>query len=298
MIRILPLSSLLCFRPHTQQDAVGAEAMGLQVVDTVGTDAENNTGDAYADVDAVPAKRRRISSSERLAVRFFKELEALLGCLTPETLRLLRPTEVAVFLGSNPLRPKEIFSFALHDDFSDSYHPHDPTANETQKVIGNAARRVIRECLPAVASCAPPTSSSMKVFIMVKVPSGSLSGGTKTNGGEIPQPPPGFIPKRGFVPSLRQTKVKVDFNVVVKRDNGGVGGSAQLCGDCGGGSGKNDAGVNRLRGGGKIQESGDGQGEDAGATREREADLESRVVIESIWYQCSASVKGLKGAWT
>lgn len=265
--------------------------MGLPVVDGVGTDAENDSGHARVDVDAAPAKRRRISSSERLAVRFFKELEALLGCLTPDVLRALRPAEVAIFLGSNPLRPKEIFSFTLHDEFAASYHPHDdPTTvkdDAQRKIIGNAARRVIRECLPAVAACPPPASSSLKVFLMMRVPSRGGGGGGKKGGGAevvIPEPPPGFIPKRGFVPLLRQTKVRVDYNVVVKRDRGSGGGGSD-----GSGSGSNT----RVQGGGKVESEYVDGGRIEGAG---ESDEVSCIAKESVWYQCSASVKGLKGA--
>ena len=109
-----------------------------------GTDANGATGTgesgeaaatvaATATAAAPPAittttKRKRMSSSERLAVRFFKDLDVLLGSLTPDVLRALRPTEVAIFLGSTPLRPKEVFTFALDDAFSSSYHTHDFTA--------------------------------------------------------------------------------------------------------------------------------------------------------------------------
>ena len=45
----------------------------------------------------------------------FKDLEALLGGLTPELLRSVKPTTVSLFLGTSPLRPKEIFTFVLSD---------------------------------------------------------------------------------------------------------------------------------------------------------------------------------------
>ena len=83
---------------------------------------------ATATATTTTTKRKRMSSSERLAVRFFKDLDALLGSLTPDVLRALCPTEIAIFLGSTPLRPKEVFTFALDDAFSASYHPHDFTA--------------------------------------------------------------------------------------------------------------------------------------------------------------------------
>lgn len=254
----------------SQQDAVGSEVMGLPVAEE--SDASDDIGGAHGEVAAAPMKRRRMSSSERLAVRFFKELEALLGCLTPDLLRALHPTEVAVFLGSTPLRPKEIFSFTLDEAFSASYQPQDSTTDvkHAEKLIGNAARRLIRDCLPSVASC-PPSSAAMKVFLMVKAPAGGAGEGG-SGGAEwgVAEPPVGFLPKRGFVPLLRQTKVKVDFTVLVKRDGGGSG-------DSEGSGGSGDSG-------------------DARATTEEAAADDDPLTRESLWYQCTSSVKGLKGA--
>jgi hypothetical protein len=258
--------------------------MGLPVVEEVGGDRGGDMGEA-----AAPAKRKRMSSSERSAVKFFKELEPLLQCLTPELLRALHPTEVAVFLGSTPLRPKEIFSFAL-DEFAAAYEPH-RAGSSADKVIDNAARRLVRECLPSVSSC-PPASSAMKVFLMVRAPAGGGGGGGGGGGegggggGEVVEPPVGFLPKRGFVPLLRQTKVKVDFAVLVKRD-GGSGGSG------GGGSGGGGSGGS---GGSGSGGSGEGEGGGARAAAEEAVAVNDSVPEESMWYQCTASVKGLKGA--
>ena len=102
------------------------------------------------------------------------------------------------------MRPKEMYTFVL-SDASSSYAPYEP-APVTERMMDNAARRVIRECLPAVAGC-PPAAAPMKVFVLVKVPT------PETGGGEAE----GFLPKRGFAPLLRQTKIAADFVMKVKR---------------------------------------------------------------------------------
>jgi hypothetical protein len=103
-----------------------------------------------------------------------------------------------------------MYTFVL-SDASSCYASYEHTSG-IEKTMDNAARRVIRECLPAVAGC-PPAATPMKVFLLVKVPT------LETVGGETE----GFLPKRGFAPLLRQTKVAVDFVMKVKRADGGVG---------------------------------------------------------------------------
>jgi hypothetical protein len=103
-----------------------------------------------------------------------------------------------------------MYTFVV-SDASSCYASYEHTSG-IEKTMDNAARRVIRECLPAVAGC-PPAATPMKVFLLVKVPT------LETVGGETE----GFLPKRGFAPLLRQTKVAVDFVMKVKRADGGVG---------------------------------------------------------------------------
>ena len=78
-----------------------------------------------------------------------------MGCLTPDLLRRVQPTTVALFLGTSPLRPKEIFSFVLTD--LEGEYPPQGTGAGAEKLVANAARRCIRQCLPVVASSTPPT---------------------------------------------------------------------------------------------------------------------------------------------
>jgi|AntAceMinimDraft_12_1070368.scaffolds.fasta_scaffold119631_1 hypothetical protein len=90
-----------------RQAAVGAEALGLPATEEVGADSRVEVqGADGARAAPAPAARPRATSRERLAVKFFRELDALLGCLTPELLQTLRPTEVALFFGSSSLRPR------------------------------------------------------------------------------------------------------------------------------------------------------------------------------------------------
>ena len=156
------------------------------------------------------SKRKRATSGERRSLKLFKELEAMLARVTAKMLRETRATELAILLGSTPLRPKEMYTFVV-SDASSCYASYEHTSG-IEKTMDNAARRVIRECLPAVAGC-PPAATPMKVFLLVKVPT------LETVGGETE----GFLPKRGFAPLLRQTKVAVDFVMKVKRADGGVG---------------------------------------------------------------------------
>eukprot|EP00740_Mantoniella_antarctica_P001508 CAMPEP_0181360884 /NCGR_PEP_ID=MMETSP1106-20121128/6948_1 /TAXON_ID=81844 /ORGANISM="Mantoniella antarctica, Strain SL-175" /LENGTH=209 /DNA_ID=CAMNT_0023474275 /DNA_START=78 /DNA_END=704 /DNA_ORIENTATION=+ len=153
--------------------AVGAEALGLPATEEVGADSRVEVqGAEGARAAPAPAARPRATSRERLAVKFFRELDALLGCLTPELLQTLRPTEVALFFGSSSLRPREIFSFAL-EQLPAPYATH-CSVPSAERVVANAARRVIRECIPTVASC-PPAASAMTAFLMVKAPCRALS---------------------------------------------------------------------------------------------------------------------------
>ena len=88
---------------------VGPEAMGLP-------SAREATGTlASLGSSPVGAKRKRVTSVERAAVKLFREMDAALGCLTPEMLRAFEPSRVALFLGSTPARPKEMFVFSLAD---------------------------------------------------------------------------------------------------------------------------------------------------------------------------------------
>lgn len=255
------------------QDAVSPELLGLTVDGHV--DAEG------VDRDLAPlAKRKRMSSSERQAVKFFRELETLLGCLTPELLRTLRPTKIALFLGTTPLRPKEIFSFSL-DRIPTSYEPHHPEP-AMEKVVDNAGRRLIRECIPIVASCAP-ASAPLKAFLMIKAKGGE---GEECQG-VIPSAEclKCFLPKRDFVPLVRQTKVDIEFILLVKgagvERNGGSGENGECSGHC--------------------EISGDrGECEKEGELGElpvHGVEADHRLPPEeSLWYQCTASVKGLRGA--
>ena len=99
----------------------------------------------------------------------------------------------------------DVVDVLVLSDASSSYAPYEP-APVTERMMDNAARRVIRECLPAVAGC-PPAAAPMKVFVLVKVPTPETGGGKAE----------GFLPKRGFAPLLRQTKIAADFVMKVKR---------------------------------------------------------------------------------
>ena len=77
---------------------VGPEAMGLP-------SAREATGALTSPVSSpVGVKRKRVTSVERAAVKLFREMDAALGCLTPEMLRAFEPSRVALFLGSTPAR--------------------------------------------------------------------------------------------------------------------------------------------------------------------------------------------------
>ena len=178
------------------EESMGPEALGA--------------GEGQRRADFLPGlKRKRATSGERRFLKLFKELEAMLSRVTPQMLQETRATELALLLGSTPLRPKEMYTFVL-SDASSSYAPYEP-APVTERMMDNAARRVIRECLPAVAGC-PSAAAPMKVFVLVKVPT------PETGGGEAE----GFLPKRGFAPLLRQTKIAADFVMKVKRAEGDV----------------------------------------------------------------------------
>lgn len=189
-------------------DSVGAEGLGLP--------SQPEANSVSPDLN-VGGKRKRVTSRERAATKLFKEVEKLLGCLTPELLRSSRPTEVALFLGSTPNRPKEIFVFSLVRVQKNGYQPWIQSL-DAEKRLGNSGRRLVRECLPAVASA--PIGVTTKAFLMMKA-GVCLNGGTAndgTNDGTDP-PPPGFLPKRGFEPNVKHTKVWCDFCIAPKDDD-------------------------------------------------------------------------------
>ena len=155
----------------------------------------------------VGAKRKRVTSVERAAVKLFREMDAALGCLTPEMLRAFEPSRVALFLGSTPARPKEMFVFSLADvNARGGYARHDRDESpEATRALGNAGRRVVRECLPAVSQCAP-ASAVGKAFVMVRARGEAEDGSTAAC-------PVGFLPKRGLERGGlegKNTKVRVD----------------------------------------------------------------------------------------
>ena len=187
-------------------DTVGADAMGLQ---------EDGQEDGQEDDTVSPGsskvsgKRKRVTSVERAATKLFREIESMVGCLTPELLEAHRPERVALFLGSTPNRPKEMFVFELNSVQRNGYTPWVQTPEAT-RVVGNAGRRLVRECLPAVAQC--PPGATTKAFLMFKAKSTTHDGTTK-------QPSNGFLPKRGFEPNTKHTKVSAEFDVGVKGDD-------------------------------------------------------------------------------
>ena len=81
--------------------------------------------------------------------------------------------------------------------------------------MGNAGRRVVRECLPAVSQCAP-ASAVGKAFVMVRARGEAEDGSTAAC-------PVGFLPKRGLERGGlegKNTKVRVDL-IVTPRPKGG-----------------------------------------------------------------------------
>ena len=141
---------------------VGPEAMGLP-------SAREATGELTSPVSSpVGAKRKRVTSVERAAVKLFREMDAALGCLTPEMLRAFEPSRVALFLGSTPARPKEMFVFSLADvNARGGYARHDRDESpEATRALGNAGRRVVRGAY-AVSQCAP-ASAVGKAFVIAR----------------------------------------------------------------------------------------------------------------------------------
>jgi hypothetical protein len=228
-------------------DSLGPAALGLPADPT-------DTG-VYPPA-APGVKRKRVSSADRAAARLFREIEATLGCLTASTLRRARPDDVILFLGATPLRPKEMFTFDLRA-LAEKYAAAD--APGAARTADNAARRAIRECLPAVSAC-PPAASAMKAFVLLRARRADGAGREDADA----TVPAGFLPKRGFKPSTRQTRVSVSLEVR-ERTPGGVTGGARD-GDVSDGS--RDANA-----------AGDGDGDG-----------------DWLWYQCATTVKGVKGS--
>ena len=195
---------------------VGPEAMGLP-------SAREATGALTSPVSSpVGAKRKRVTSVERAAVKLFREMDAALGCLTPEMLRAFEPSRVALFLGSTPARPKEMFVFSLADvNARGGYARHDREESpETTRALGNAGRRVVRECLPAVSQCAP-ASAVGKAFVMVRARGEAQDGSTAAC-------PVGFLPKRDLERGGlegKNTKVRVDLTVTPRPKGGDESGA-------------------------------------------------------------------------
>lgn len=183
---------------------VGPEAMGLP-------SAREADGALASPVSSpVGAKRKRVTSVERAAVKLFREMDAALGCLTPEMLRAFEPSRVALFLGSTPARPKEMFVFSLAElNAAGGYANQDREESpEARRALGNAGRRVVRECLPAVSRCSP-ASAVGKAFVMVRARGEAEDGSSAAA-------PVGFLPKRGLErggPEGKNTKVRVDLTV-------------------------------------------------------------------------------------
>ena len=227
-------------------------------------------------------KRKRVSSADRAAARLFREIEATLGCLTAATLRRARPDDVILFLGATPLRPKEIFTFdlrALAEKYAANAAADAPGAART---ADNAARRAIRECLPAV-SASPPATSAMKAFVFLRARQAPGEGARADEAGcgnVDATVPAGFLPKRGFKPSTRQTRVSVLLEVRA-RTPGGVTGDA---GDGEVSDGSRDANAaGDGAGDGNREGAGDGDGDE-----DKDGDW--------LWYQCATTVKGVKGS--
>ena len=237
-------------------DSVGPAALGLPADPT----------DPGVHPPASPGvKRKRVSSADRAAARLFREIEATLGCLTASTLRRARPDDVILFLGATPLRPKETFTFdlrALAEKYAADAAADAPGAART---ADNAARRAIRECLPAVSAC-PPATSAMKAFVLLRARHADGAGREDADA----TVPAGFLPKRGFKPSTRQTKVSVSLEVR-ERTPGGVTGGARDGEVSDGSHDANTAGDGN----------GDGDGDGGG---------------DWLWYQCATTVKGVKGS--
>lgn len=190
---------------------VGAEAMGLPSAREATSAVTNPVS------SPVGAKRKRVTSVERAAVKLLREMDEALGCLTPEMLRTFEPSRVALFLGSTPARPKEMFVFSLADvNTRGGYARNDwERGAEATRALGSAGRQVVRECLPAVSQCAP-ASAVGKAFLMVRARGEAEDGSTAAC-------PVGFLPKRDLERGGlegKNTKVRVDLTVTPRPKGG------------------------------------------------------------------------------
>jgi hypothetical protein len=188
---------------------VGPEAMGLP-------SAREADGALASPVSSpVGAKRKRVTSVERAALKLFREMDAALGCLTPEMLRAFEPSRVALFLGSTPARPKEMFVFSLAELYArGGYASQDREESpEARRALGNAGRRVVRECLPAVSRCSP-ASAVGKAFVMVRARGVALArAGAHTATSRV---------RRSTVPNGRITSHRHPHHSVIIRSKDGA----------------------------------------------------------------------------
>jgi hypothetical protein len=240
-------------------DAVGPAALGLasagELRDAAGADAPGARAGR---------KRKRVTSAERAAAKLFRDLDAMLACLTAEALRGAAATEVALLLGATPVRPKEMFVFDLARVVPSLRAPRGPTpaaGADAERTKDAAGRRAIRECLPAVAACAPAAGAT-KAFLLLR------------GAAAVRASPAGFLPKRGFAPVTRRTRVLAEFSMRPKDPLAGPGDA-----DAGG----------RAAGAGDDRPGEDGRGEglDGGGGDDDD---------DRLWYQCATTIKGVRGA--
>ena len=128
----------------------------------------------------------------------------MLAALTPRALEAFDVTEVAVFLGSTPLRPREIHAFKL-ETVRGRYDAPTTRTDGWDKALSNAGRKAVRECLPTLAGL-PACDAVTRAFLMIR-------------GKAMDEPPEGFLPKRGFKPLTRSTKVRAEFDFRRKDDD-------------------------------------------------------------------------------
>ena len=77
------------------EESMGPEALGV--------------GEGQRRADILPGlKRKRATSGERRSLKLFKALEAMLSRITPQMLQETRATELALLLGSTPLRQGDV----------------------------------------------------------------------------------------------------------------------------------------------------------------------------------------------
>ncbi|KAI8468090.1 MAG: hypothetical protein J3K34DRAFT_460059 [Monoraphidium minutum] len=143
------------------------------------------------------SKRKRMPSQLRRASKYMEQLASMLAALRGLPLRELLSARrgVALLLGPTPLRPREVYTirFSAGGGGGGSGGGGGGGGEPGAREVASACKRLLRNLIVQGAAIEEwvDIAAATKMFVAVEAPAAQPA-------------PAGFLPRRGFAPSLRR----------------------------------------------------------------------------------------------